>query len=100
MRLLPRSIALGLTTVEGDGHDSRAIWPVDRAFWLGRCQGFRVDDLDGRRVGVVEHVVYQSRIDCPDMVAVTGGMWRPRTREVPVDEVVEVVPSQSTLVVR
>jgi hypothetical protein len=52
------------------------------------------------RLGVVDHLVYRSRADRPDVVAVTAGLWRARTAEVLVSDVVEVRPAQARLVVR
>jgi hypothetical protein len=97
MHLLPRSLLLALTTREPElGSGSP---PVDEEYWLSHCEGFRVDGPEGR-LGVVDHLVYRSRADRPDIVAVTSGMWRARTAEVLVSDVVEVWPAQARLVVR
>jgi hypothetical protein len=99
MHLVPRSVALSLTAGGVRDSEPRSPWPVDEDYWLGHCQGFQVDGPGGR-VGVVEHVVYESRVDRPDVVAVSSGVWRVHTTEVPVADVVEVLPAQERLVVR
>jgi hypothetical protein len=99
MHLLPRSLVLALTTPEPDHPGPRMSPPLDLDYWLGHCEGFRVDGPEGR-LGIVEHVVYRSRADRPDVVAVTSGVWRARTAEVLVAEVTEVWPAQERLVVR
>ena len=99
MHLLPRSLLLSLTTPEPDHRGPRTSPPLDQGYWLGHCEGFRVDGPEGR-LGIVEHVVYRSRADRPDVVAVTSGLWRARTAEVPVADVTEVWPAQERLVVR
>lgn len=96
--VLPRSLVLALTSTD-DRAKTVSSWPADENYWLGHCEGFWVDRPDGR-LGVVEHVVYRSRVDRPDAVAVRRGLWRSQTVTVPVADVVEVRPSQSRLVVR
>jgi hypothetical protein len=98
MHLLPRAIALSLTADDARDARPRSPLPVDEDYWLGHCEGFQVDGPDGR-VGVVEHVVYRSRADRPDVVAVSSGVWRVHTAEVPVGDVVDVFPAQERLVI-
>ena len=97
--MLPRSVVLALTTDDGRRAQDSSLWPVDTAYWLGHCHGFRVDGPDGR-VGVVEYVVYESRIDRPDVVCVRLGGWRSRAVSVPVADVIELRPEQARLLVR
>jgi hypothetical protein len=99
MHLLPRSVSLSLTADAPSGAAPYKSWPVDKDYWLGHCEGFRVDGPGGR-LGVVEHVVYESRVDRPDMLAVSSGMWRLHTDEVSVQDVVEVYPGEQRLTVR
>jgi hypothetical protein len=98
MHLLPQSLLLSLTTHEPDHRRPRTSPPLDQDYWLGHCEGFRVDGPEGC-MGVVEHVVYRSRADRPDVVAVTSGVWRARTAEVLIADVTEVWPAQERLVV-
>lgn len=98
MHLLPRSVVLALSAAEQTPRP-RSPRPVDEAYWLGHCEGFQVDGPDGR-IGVVEHVVYESRPDVPDVVSVASGRWRLRSTDVRVADVVEVRPEQERLVVR
>jgi hypothetical protein len=97
--LLPRSVSLALTAGTTGVDGRQAPWSVDQDYWLGHREGFRVDG-PGKRSGVVEHVVYRTRLDRPDKLAVTSGIWRPRTDEVRVQDVVEVRPAEQRLVVR
>ena len=99
MGLFPRSFTLSLTANGMLDPKPGSPWPVDENYWLGHCEGFRVVGPGGR-VGVVERVVYRSRVDRPDAVAVSCGVWRVHTAEVPVADVVEVLPAQERLVVR
>jgi hypothetical protein len=98
MHLLPRSLLLALTSREPERGTGTSP-PVDEEYWLGHCEGFRVVGPEGQ-IGVVDHLVYRSRADRPDIVAVTSGLWRARTAEVAVADVVEVWPAQARLVVR
>jgi hypothetical protein len=99
MRMLPRSLVLSLTKDDGRRIEDPWSWPVDEDYWLGHCQGFRVDGPEGR-VGVVEHVVYGSHLHRPDVVWVRFGGWRARAVSVPVTDVLELRPHQERLVVR
>ena len=74
-------------------------WPLDEDYWLRNCEGFYVDGPAGR-LGVVERLVYRTRADRPDIVAVALGMWRARIAEVPVADITEVWPAQGRLVLR
>ena len=60
----------------------------DLDYRLCRCEGFRVDSPGGR-VGVVQEVIFRSRIDRPDALAVRTGFLG-RLLEIPVDDVAEV----------
>jgi hypothetical protein len=99
IRLLPKSLALSLTAEEVPDQELTSRWPVDRNYWLGHCQGFHVDGPGGH-VGVVDHVVYSSRLDRPDVVAVSSGIWRIRSTDVPVHDVAEVFPEDGRVMLR
>jgi len=100
MHLLPRSMLLALTGDRSERDSGpQSPWPLDEDYWLGHCEGFYVDGPAGR-LGVVDRLVYRSRADRPDIVAVAVGMWRARIAEVPVADVAEVWPAQGRLVVR
>jgi hypothetical protein len=74
--------------------------PGDRRdYWLKESAGFAVE-VDGRRLGLVEDVVYDSRIDRPDAVLVRVGLLRRRLALVPVDSVLALVPREQVVVVR
>lgn len=47
----------------------------DHDYWLGRCEGFRVDAPSGR-LGLVEAVRFGARLDRPDELLVRGGVLR------------------------
>jgi hypothetical protein len=59
--------------------------------WLPTCHGFRVELAAGRRVGIVEDVLFGDARD-PTALLVRGGLFGMRTTIVPVEAVVGVVP--------
>jgi hypothetical protein len=66
-------------------------------YWLGHCEGFRVDSPEGR-VGVVEAVMGEE--DEPAALAVRGGLFMLRTVFVPIDEVASIDPRAERIVLR
>lgn len=70
---------------------------ADQYYWLGRCEGFRVDSPDGR-IGFVEHVRFGSRPDRPEALAVRAGRLGRRVLIVSVSKVAEIVPSRERIV--
>lgn len=60
-------------------------------YWLGHCEGFRVDSHAGR-LGFVEQVVSGSRADCPDALIVRAGLLSRRLLLVPAEDVENVRP--------
>ena len=72
---------------------------ADQSFdWLRFCEGFRLD-AEGRRVGVVEDVLYGQDRD-PAALLVRGGLFGTRVMIVPVEEVREVVPRSKRVILR
>jgi hypothetical protein len=69
----------------------------DHAYWLSRCEGFRVD-WQGGRGGTVEEVRFRSRHDRPDVLVVRVGRFRRRRLLVPADEVVSLSPRERRVV--
>jgi len=69
-----------------------------RAYWLDRCEGFRVEGPGGR-VGVVEGVG-RGGDGPPRSLSVRCGLLRRRVREVPVDEIAELDPRDLLIVLR
>jgi hypothetical protein len=63
-------------------------------YWLGHCEGFRVD-APGGRVGLVEAVL--RREAGPDALIVRAGLLGRRRLVVPVSEVAEVAPRRCRL---
>jgi hypothetical protein len=68
----------------------------DGNYWLGHCVGFRVECQD-KRVGVVENVRFESRIDRPDELIVRCRGLLGRELVIEVDEVAVIVPSEMRL---
>jgi hypothetical protein len=60
-----------------------------REYWLGHCQGFRVDDENGR-VGAVEAILGGN--DEPEQLLVRGGLFVRRSIMIPLDAVQEIEP--------
>jgi hypothetical protein len=70
-----------------------------RDYWLCRCEGFSVDSPTGR-VGVVEGLRYQSRLDQPDLLEVRAGLFGRKLLEVSIEEVEAVVSAEERVVLR
>lgn len=69
----------------------------DRAYWLRTCHGFAVYDSKGR-LGVVEEVLYGGRSsELPERLLVRTGLFGRRRLEIPVTEIVEVIPRQTRI---
>ena len=66
-------------------------------YWLGHCEGYRVDGPEGR-VGIVEAVLGEE--DEPVTLAVREGLFALRTVYVPIEDVIEVHPRAERIVVR
>ena len=66
-------------------------------YWLGHCEGFRVDCPEGR-IGIVEAVLGEE--DEPTGLAVREGLFALRTVYVPIDQVAEVQPRAERIVLR
>ena len=62
-----------------------------RFYWLGRCEGFRVDSPEGR-FGLVEAVMFRVRPDEPDALIVRAGVLGRKLVIVPLEDVEDVLP--------
>lgn len=71
----------------------------DGDYWLGHCEGFRVECQD-KLVGFVKNVRFESRIDRPDELIVRCGGLFGRELVVEVDEVAVIAPSEMRLRIR
>jgi hypothetical protein len=71
---------------------------LKRDYWLGQSAGFGVE-ADGRRIGLVEDVLYRSSIDVPDHVLLRVGILGRHSVVVPSDRVAAVIPRQRRLIV-
>jgi hypothetical protein len=90
-----RSLEKEPTVVRIEPELSRSTF--DENYWLGNCEGFRVE-ARGRKIGTVEHVVFSG--DRPVQLSVCSGMLRLRSKLVPIDDVAVVWPRELTLRVR
>lgn len=70
-----------------------------RDYWLGHCEGFRVDSSAGR-VGLVEEVVFGGHRDRPDALVVRAGVLGRRLVLVPVEEVEGIRPRKERVLLR
>jgi uncharacterized protein YrrD len=68
------------------------------AYWLRRCQGFgfRVESK-GRRVGIVEDVLYGAEHERPSALLVRTGTFRRRLEAISVDDVEAIFPRDMSL---
>jgi hypothetical protein len=69
------------------------------AYWLRRCQGFRVES-DGRRIGIVEDVLYGAEHDRPSALLVRTGMLKRRLEAISLEDVEEIFPRAQRLSLR
>jgi hypothetical protein len=68
-----------------------------REYWLGHCEGFRVED-GALRLGYVEEVVGAD--DEPEELVVRGGLFAGRLYRIPVDAIQEIQPRAERILVR
>ena len=73
--------------------------PLADDYWLCHCEGYGVVKA-GRRLGIVENVVFESRLDRPGALRVRGGLFGEKLHVVPVDDVEEIVPRKELLRLR
>jgi hypothetical protein len=69
----------------------------DTDYWLCRCEGFQVDTPEGR-LGIVEWLVFRSRHDRPDALAVQTGHILHRSVVIPVSDVERVLPEEGRII--
>lgn len=69
---------------------------LDREYWLGHCEGFRVR-AGRRRVGVVDSVRYGPDPGLPETIHVCAGTVRVREVAVPVADVERLDPRTRTV---
>ena len=70
----------------------------DRAYWLRSCHGFGVFDAKGR-LGVVEEVLYGGySSEMPETLLVRAGLFGRRQVRVAVEDVAEVIPRETRIV--
>lgn len=72
---------------------------ADRSYRLMRCDGFRVENGDGRP-GVVIEPRFGRRHDQPDFLCVRFGRLRRRFVLVPVEQVTEIDPTAGVVRIR
>lgn len=96
LMLLPRATLLALTADRPTPAQPITAARAGGDYWLGHCEGFRVQSPEGE-VGVVESVVYAADAGRPTYLAVTGGRLRLRTALVPCSEVVSINARQTRL---
>lgn len=72
---------------------------LDTDYWLGHCQGFRVDSPEGK-VGRVEDVLFKTSLERPDTLLIRSGLLGAHLVAVPVDEVDEVAPRRGQVALR
>jgi hypothetical protein len=72
---------------------------VDWAYWLCRCEGFRVEAPEGC-VGLVDGVRFRTRLDRPDVLLVRVCRLRHRLLSVSVAEIAELLPAEGRIILR
>jgi hypothetical protein len=69
---------------------------VAGATWIGECEGFEVT-CDGSRLGVVEEILLGDRGEARSL-RVRGGLFGTTVRELPVEDVADVLPRRRRVV--
>jgi len=90
---------LGKGRRRNDGEELARAQGEQAAYWLRRCQGFRVD-AGGTRIGIVEDVLYRAEHDRPEALLVRFGIFRRRLEAISLDDVEAVYPRAQRLSVR
>jgi hypothetical protein len=69
---------------------------------LGRCQGYTVLAADGRLVGKVQWLQYQTQTDCPDALVVRRRSIFAQRRDtiIPEGDVAEIRPTERLVLLR
>jgi hypothetical protein len=66
------------------------------AYWLRRCQGFRVDS-EGERIGIVEDVLYGAEHERPSALLVRTGIFKRKLEAISLDDVEAIYPRAQRL---
>jgi hypothetical protein len=70
---------------------------AERAYWLRRCEGFRVSDSSGV-LGIVDSIRFGRELDRPETLIVAAGRrWRRRHVEIDVSELAEISPEEQRI---
>jgi hypothetical protein len=88
--------------VDAERHSAEEPIPADgeqAAYWLRRCQGFRVDS-GGRRLGIVEDVLYGAEHDRPSALLVRTGILKRRLEAISLEDVEAIYPRLQRLSLR
>jgi hypothetical protein len=69
------------------------------AYWLRRCHGFRVE-AQGRRLGIVEDVLYGAEHDRPSALLVRSGFFKQRLEAISLADIEAIYPRTQRLSLR
>jgi uncharacterized protein YrrD len=83
-----------------DGDEISPAEGEQAAYWLRRCQGFRVESAAGERMGTVEDVLYGAEHDRPSALLVRSGIFKRRLEAISLDDVEAIYPRTQRLSVR
>jgi hypothetical protein len=70
-----------------------------RRYWLGRCVGFEVRDVDGH-AGTVDQLRFGSLRDVPDALALRTGPFGLRRRLIAANRILRVSPEDGSITVK
>ena len=82
---------------EGSSDPRRSTY--GRGYWLRRCEGFVVE-TPTRRIGRVAGIRYGERSNEPAVLEVRTGMFGRKVLLITVDDIAEITPETSRIVVR
>jgi len=82
---------------EGSSDPRRSAY--GRGYWLRRCEGFVVE-TPTKRIGRVAGIRYGERSNEPAVLEVRAGMFGRKALLISVDEIAEIAPEASRIVLR
>jgi hypothetical protein len=83
----------------GEGSSDPRRSTYGRGYWLRRCEGFQVE-TPTKRIGRVAGIRYGERSNEPALLEVRAGLFGRRVLLISVDDVSEIAPERSRIVLR
>jgi hypothetical protein len=84
---------------EGEGSSDPRRSTYGRGYWLRRCEGFLVE-TPTKRIGRVAGIRFGERSNEPAVLEVRGGLFGRRVLLISVDDISEIAPERSRIVLQ